>query len=299
MKGNRDLAHFIFIDIFNVCFSGVGRTVWRARVRQPLFLTSWCERGSWRASIWNLTKSLAPCCPSACGSPAFSLLTSLPSVIFRATCLIIVCYRAPTSLCSYTASAVLDRCRSLLLCRTYLQGSVAPRETLHLQKHPWRHGYYLCVIGSRRSFCHRGAPICSARALASGISTRSTHACAFSSALLWSCVVSTKILLTEEFVEQMLGDIQELGARDEVRAVSFALMWWFCLLLICFTCLPSFYRQSCQRSTIGQKRSWRFLYYQTLFLITLFSEIFNLFLSHTLTPHHHDILPGLCNVSTH
>lgn len=67
------LARFIFLWQFLVCVSGVGRTVWRVRVRQPLFLMSWCEHGSWRASIWNLTKSLAPCCPSACGTPAFFL----------------------------------------------------------------------------------------------------------------------------------------------------------------------------------------------------------------------------------
>lgn len=34
-----------------VCFLGVGRTVWRVRVQQPLFLTSWSEHVSWRASI--------------------------------------------------------------------------------------------------------------------------------------------------------------------------------------------------------------------------------------------------------
>lgn len=144
-------------------------------------------------------------------------------------------HSASTSLCSLTTSSKLDRCTSLLLCRTYLQGSVAPWETFHLQKYPWRHRYYLCVIGSRRSFCHRGAPVCSPWALASGIYTH-THDCVQLLPFfwpLWSRVVSAKILLTEEFVEQMLGDIQELGTRDEVRVVLFALLCWFGLL-ICF-----------------------------------------------------------------
>lgn len=59
------------------------------------------------------------------------------------------------------------------------------------------------------------------------------------------------------------------------------------VLFIAYIFFLSFYRQSYQRSTTGQKRSWRFLYYQTLFLIILFSEMFNLSL--TLTPPHHEI----------
>lgn len=43
--------------------------------------------------------------------------------------------------------------------------------------------------------------------------------------------MSTKILLTEEFVEQMLGDIQELGTRDEVRVVFCALFCTFVVVL--------------------------------------------------------------------
>lgn len=49
--------------------------------------------------------------------------------------------------------------------------------------------------------------------------------------------------------------------------------------LICFSCLPSLCRPNYQRSTVGQKRSWRFLYYQTLCLIILFSEMWNLSLA--------------------
>lgn len=62
----------LFSSFVFVCLSGVGRTVWRVRVQQPLFLMSWSEHDSWRASIWNSTKSQAHCCPSACGTAPFS-----------------------------------------------------------------------------------------------------------------------------------------------------------------------------------------------------------------------------------
>lgn len=45
---------------------------------------------------------------------------------------------------------------------------------------------------------------------------------------------SAKILLTEEFVEQMLGDIQELGTRDEVRGKSSALLLPFWVIAYMF-----------------------------------------------------------------
>lgn len=45
---------------------------------------------------------------------------------------------------------------------------------------------------------------------------------------------SAKILLTEEFVEQMLGDIQELGTRDEVRVKSLALLLRFWVIAYMF-----------------------------------------------------------------
>lgn len=46
-------------------------------------------------------------------------------------------------------------------------------------------------------------------------------------------------------MEQMLGDIQELGTRDEV-CVVFILHFCACvfLLLICLTCLLSFFLQT-------------------------------------------------------
>lgn len=72
------IVYQIFLLIFPFSLSvflGVGRTVWRVRVQQPLFLTSWSEHDSWRASIWNSTKSQAHCCPSACGTAPFFSFT--------------------------------------------------------------------------------------------------------------------------------------------------------------------------------------------------------------------------------
>lgn len=66
----------VILFFFSFCFSGVGRTVWRVRARRPSFHTSWSERDSWRASIWNSTKSQARCCPSACGTAPLSLSSS-------------------------------------------------------------------------------------------------------------------------------------------------------------------------------------------------------------------------------
>lgn len=58
-------------------FSEVGRTVWRVKAQQPSFLMSWSELASWRASIWNSTRSPARCCPSVCGTAETPPLTHL------------------------------------------------------------------------------------------------------------------------------------------------------------------------------------------------------------------------------
>lgn len=80
----------------------------------------------------------------------------------------------------------------------------------------------------------------------------------------------------------MLGDIQELSTRDEVRVQGFALLLRFCLITYMFAF--SLRRPNYQRSTVGRKRGWRSLYYQTLCLIILFSERLSLPQPHTSGP---------------
>lgn len=54
-------------------------------------------------------------------------------------------------------------------CVDRLQGSAAPRQTLHLQKHQRRHGHHFCVHGGGRSFRYRRASVRSPRPLAPGL----------------------------------------------------------------------------------------------------------------------------------
>lgn len=81
----------------------------------------------------------------------------------------------------------------------------------------------------------------------------------------------------------MLGDIQELNTREEVRkkkqnktlsVFTFGCFFFFPLLLtslnLCI--IVSLCRQSYPKSTAGQKRSWRSLYSPTLCLIIHCSE---------------------------
>lgn len=138
-----------------------------------------------------------------------------------------------THSCTYN-----DLCCS---CVIFLQGPVAPWETLHLQKYQWRHGHYIRVYGSWRSFCYWGASICSPWPLASGTDTHinSKFPCGafIFNACVWPSALPVQILLTEEFVEQMLGDLQELNTREEVSKNPryFNFCFEFVQLPACFT----------------------------------------------------------------
>lgn len=53
---------------------------------------------------------------------------------------------------------------------------------------------------------------------------------------LFDLPLTLQILLTEEFVEQMLGDLQELNTREEVSKIPCILTFVFSFVL--FYCLP-------------------------------------------------------------
>lgn len=116
-----------------------------------------------------------------------------------------------------------------------LQGPAASWETLHLQKHQRRHSHYVCVHRSWRSFCYWRASVRSPRPLASGTHTDRLlgfHVvCLYLAHLSNSFSLCMQILLTEEFVEQMLGDLQELNTREEARKFPVVSTFTFSLIL--------------------------------------------------------------------